>query len=360
MVEKVLSLLVLLAVTGFHLAPNLLDALNIDNWVGRAMVTAILLDLVGLYGLAFDAWRELSYDKRWEFSTQTTKGFVSDALKTFAIGLVLNPILYIPLWAVIRSTDLWWLWGWGIVALFAVGFGLIIQPMVIMPLFNKFTKLDNEEMHDELVSLAQGIGADLSEIQVSDASKRTRRDNAFVTGAGKARRLVLFDTLLARPHDQVRSVAAHEIGHWKLKHVTRLVPIGLVALLVNFAFLKVILEADWALRFAGVKSLGDPAAIPLFSLVFPITGIVTSLVQSYFSRACEREADLFALEVTEDPAAAAEVERALHVDNLADLAPSLWKRLNHSHPPVAERLAMIEAWRSKRMPTSDEPARVAN
>jgi STE24 endopeptidase len=349
LIDKSISFALLLGITGLHVAPNLLDALDVTNWVVRLLITAVLLDIVGtVASVGFDAWRELSYDKRWEFSTQTTKGFVTDLLKSFAIGLVLNPLIYIPLWAIIRATDLWWLWGWVVVSFFSVVLGLVIAPMVIMPIFNKFTKLDDDEFHDALIDLGRSVDADLSEIQVSDASRRTRRDNAFVTGAGKARRLVLFDTLLARPREQIRSVAAHEIGHWKLRHVVRQVPVGLIALLANFVVLKLVIEADWALEFAGVDSLEDPAALPLFSLVFPLTGAVTSLVQSYFSRAAEREADLFALEVTDDPQAAADMERALHIDNLADLAPSRWKRLNRSHPPPAERLAMIEGWRRAR------------
>jgi STE24 endopeptidase len=165
---------------------------------------------------------------------------------------------------------------------------------------------------------------------------------------GKTRKLVLFDTLLEEPRANVRSVAAHEIGHWKLRHIRRMIPLALGLSFVTFFVVRLVLEWDALLRFAGVDSLRDPASLPLFLLVFPLPGIVTSLLQAWFIRAGEREADLFALEATDDPDAASEMERNLHVKNLADLAPSRWKRLTVDHPPAAERLAMIEGWRRAR------------
>jgi STE24 endopeptidase len=245
---------------------------------------------------------------------------------------------------VIRHTDLWWLFGWLVVSAISIGLGAL-APVLIDPIFNKFKRIDDDDLHADLVGLARQVGSDIAEVQVSDASRRTRKHNAYVTGLGKTRKLVLFDTLLSEPRAHVRSVAAHEIGHWTLRHIRRSIPLGLALLFVNFVVVRLVLGWDAALRFAGVASLKDPAAIPLFLLVFPLPGIATGLLQSWFVRAGEREADLFALEATQDADAASEMERNLHVQNLADLAPSRWKRLKADHPPAAERLAMIEGWR---------------
>jgi STE24 endopeptidase len=327
-----------------HAVPELLDALDITNWVARLIVALLVVELVEVVvTMPFAAYRELVYDKRWGFSTQTTSGFASDQLKNLAVGLVIGTALLVPLWALVRSTDLWWIYGWMVMGAFVVGLG-VLAPVLIMPLFNKFTPLEDGELRTDLFDLARHVDADITEIEVSDASRRTRKDNAFVTGIGKTRRLVLFDTLLPRPRDQVRTVAAHEIGHWKLRHVIRSIPIAIALLFANFLVLRLVLGWDAALRWAGVDSIEDPAVLPLFLLVFPLASALTGLVSAWVTRAGEREADLFALEVTGDATATAGMLRALHTDNLADLTPSWWKRATASHPPAAERLAICAAW----------------
>jgi STE24 endopeptidase len=343
-VGKAVALAVDIAIVGFHLAPKALSAFNVDNWVARLIVTVVLITVAGTLASApFDAWRELSYDKRWEFSTQTAKGFLADQLKGAALGTVLFSILFAPLWAVIRATDLWWVYGWIVLAAISLAIG-VLAPVLIMPIFNKFTPLDDEDLRDELLALARQADADVSEVLVSDASRRSRKDNAYVTGMGKTRRLVLFDTILARPREQLRSVTAHEIGHWKLHHIRRMVPMQLAVLFVSLFALYLVLTWEAALDFAGVDSAGDPAALPLFLLVFAATGAFTNLAVSWLSRANERDADLFALRVTGDPDGFVEMIRSLSTDNLADLAPSWWRRVTQTHPPSAERMAMGRAW----------------
>jgi STE24 endopeptidase len=342
--ERTLGGAALVALIWTHAVPEWLDSWRIDNWVLRLLVAMLIVQAIEtVVTLPFAAYRELVYDKRWEFSTQTVKGFVSDTVKGLLVGVVVTTALLLPLWALIRSTDLWWLWGWLVMAVFVVGIGLL-APVLIMPLFNKFTPLDDEDLRSDLLGVAQQAGADVNEIQVSDASRRTRKDNAFVTGLGKTRRLVLFDTILARPVEQIRSVAAHEIGHWKLGHIKRIIPVVAGLLFVNFAVLRLVLGWDKALEWAGVTSLRDPAALPLFLLVFPIGSALTGLISAWLTRAGEREADIFALEITRDPEAMSAMLRSLHTDNLSDLAPSWWKRATASHPHASERLAMTAAW----------------
>jgi STE24 endopeptidase len=341
---KLVALAADVAIVGFHVAPKTLSAFNVDNWVARLVVTVLIVTVVGtLTAVPFDAWRELHYDKRWEFSTQTVKGFVADQLKGAALGIVLFSILFTPLWAVIRATDLWWVYGWVVLAGISLVIG-VLAPVIIMPIFNKFTPLDDDDLRAELLGLARQAEADVSEVLVSDASRRSRKDNAFVTGMGKTRRLVLFDTILARPREQLRSVTAHEIGHWKLHHIRRMVPLQLAVLFVSLLALYLVLTWDTALDFAGVDSAADPAVMPLFLLVFAAAGAFTNLAVSWLSRANERDADLFALRVTGDPDGFVEMIRSLSTDNLADLAPSWWRRVTQTHPPSAERMAMGRAW----------------
>jgi STE24 endopeptidase len=352
--ERLVGGAALVTVIWTHAVPRLLGRWGVDNWVLRLLVAMVIVQVVEVVVTTpFAAYHELVYDKRWEFSTQTTKGFVADLAKNLLVGVLVSTALLLPLWWLIRTTDLWWVWGWVVMGVFVVGLGLL-GPVLIMPLFNKFTPLDDEVLRDDLLGVARQADADVTVIEVSDASRRTRKDNAFVTGLGKTRKLVLFDTILARPPEQIRAVAAHEIGHWKLKHVRRLIPVIAGLLLVNFAVLRLVLGWDAALRWAGVHSLRNPAALPLFLLVFPVGSALTGLLSAWVTRAGEREADIFGLEVTKDAAAASAMLRSLHTDNLADLAPSWWKRANASHPHAAERLAMAAAWAGRSGSASDE------
>ena len=343
-IQVTLTLVIDIAVIASEAIPNLLDDLGWNNWVLEVLVVMAVLTLVGLVqSTGFEWWRSMVYDKKWEFSTMTTGTFFSDLAKNLVIGVLLNGLLFVVLWAIIRSTDLWWIYGWAALSLLQVGLALL-APRIILPLFNKFTRIEDEDLHADIVSVAHSVGADIDKVEVSDASKRDVRKNAFVAGAGKTRRMVLFDTMLEWPRSEVRFVCAHEIGHWRRKHIMKIIPILLALLFVDFAVLKLIVENRSVLDFAGVESVAEPGAIPLFSLLFSVPGLVTGLVASYFQRVHEREADLFGLEAVPDPDSAHSAMRKLYTESLSDLAPSLWKRLNHSHPPVAERLAMIKAW----------------
>ena len=342
LVRAAVEIAVLVALIAFDVVPELLGSTT--NWVLRLAGAVAIVQLADLVtGVGFSWWREMVYDKRWGFSTQTAKGFVSDLVKAVPLGLVINLILLVPLWALMRSTELWWIWGWVLLAFFSVVLGFLF-PVVIAPIFNKYTPLDNEGLRDNLLGLAKQVDADIAEVLVEDSSKRDKRENAYVAGLGKTRRVVLFDTMLKREDRQIRSVVAHEIGHWKLHHIVRTLPLGIGLALLNFVVLKLVLEWDWAVEQAGVTSLADPAIYPLFALAFPLASTITRLANAWLSRAHERQADIFSLETTRDAEAFVEAFRSMSIDNLMDLAPSKWKQLTHSHPPVAERMAMGTAW----------------
>jgi len=344
MIKRAVNLVIDIAVIRSHLMPNMLEDLGWNNWVLDLFAVVVAITVIGLAtNVAFDWWESMVYDKKWEFSTMTRATFFADLAKGVPLGIVLNMVLLLPLWTIIRDTENWWIVGWAVFSFFNVGLALL-YPKFIAPIFNKFKPLEDDVLHQDLLAVARSVGADIEKVEVEDASKRDKRDNAYVAGAGKTRRVVLFDTILDRPKEQIRWVTAHEIGHWRLKHVMKRIPVILLLLLVNFAVMKVVFENDSVLEFAGVETLGDPAAVPLFLIVFGVPMMVLGLVGAYMSRAAEREADLFGLEAVPEPAAAMASLRNLHVDNLADLSPSLWKRLNHSHPQVAERLAMIQEW----------------
>jgi STE24 endopeptidase len=333
---------VLVVVT--HAAPRLLDALDVHNWVLQVIAVVALTTIVDtVVSTPFGAYRALDFDKRWGFSTQSTSSFVSDTLKGLAVGFVIGSVLTLALWWAIRATSLWWILGFLIVFVFTVVIG-VLGPVLIAPLFNKFEPLGDEELRAELLAMAEGLDCSVSEVLVSDASKRDTRDNAYVTGMGVTKRVVLFDTILKRPRAQLRSVVAHELGHYKLRHIPRFVAFLTPAMLLQFALLKVLLEWRWLLDIAGVRSLRSPGAIPLFFLVFGLISRGAAFLPAWVSRWHERQADIFALDSTADPASFIESMRALHTDNLADLTPSRWQRLVRSHPTADERMAMGAEW----------------
>lgn len=327
-----------------HLIPNLLRHVRWHNWVLELFLAFAVLIVIGLpFSLPFDWWEQMVHDKRWEISTRTPRTFWVDQLKEAAEGIILSGVVFTLLWAFIRATDLWWLYGWAAVSAISVGYGLLYVK-VIKPIYNKFTPMEDAALHASILAVAHGVGADITKVEIEDTSKRETRSNAYVGGAGKARRMVVCDTMADWPDNEVTWVCGHEIGHWKLRHVVKTVPLSLVIGLLNFVVLAVVLHNHWLLRFAGVQSLRDPAALPLFLFVFPLPTRFTNLLGMFISRHNEREADLFGLEAVPDPESASASFKHLISDNPMDLTPSLWKRLNRSHPLPEERLAMIAEW----------------
>ena len=340
-----IGFVVSVAVVLTHLAPKLIDALGVTNWVlGLLVSIAVIHVTTTLAGLPFGIWRELVYDKKWGFSKQTTKGFVIDELKALPLVLVLYLLLFGPLFAVIRSTELWWVLGWVVFAAVQLTIGILF-PIVVFPLFNKYTPLEEGELRTEILETASKAGADITEVLVEDSSKRDTRPNAYVAGIGRVRRVVLFDNMLRYPTPAIVSVIAHEIGHWKMRHILRTIPMALATTFVTFAALGVLMENETVLDLAGVAAPGDPGALPLFLLLFTALGKLTGLASAWMSRVHERQADLYAYELLGSPSELKGFFHDISVENLMDLRPSLARRLKASHPPMAERMAMAEAWK---------------
>jgi STE24 endopeptidase len=339
-----LSLTVALVFIFGQVGPRLIDAFDVTNWVAQLVVVLLALELVALlYNPILDWWVDLVHDKQWGLSNQTGRGFAADQAKSFALGLVVNIVLLVPLYWVIRSTDLWWIYGWLLVVVFSVGLGFL-YPVVIAPIFNTFTPLDDEALRTRLFDVARKSHVDIGELLVADESKRSTRDNAYVAGLGATRRVVLYDTLLEHRGEVIEQIVAHEIGHWRRHHLRRQIPLVAGLAFLVFLGLRQLAEWTWLFEQADVDGFGDPAGLPILLVGVQAGFLLTGLVTAYVSRAFERQADLEALEVLQAPATTIEMQRALHVKNLADLDPGLVKRLQASHPPAAERMAFARAW----------------
>lgn len=326
--------------------PKVIDKLDLRGWAWNVVLVALVFTFVDLIvSWWFDAHRELVWDRRWDLSTQTLRGFVADQAKNAALGAVLNALLLVPLWALIRSTDLWWLFGWAMFSGFTVLLGLL-YPVLIAPIFNTFTPLEEGALHARIMEVAERTGLPIDGVLVADASRRSRVGNAYVAGLGKTRRVVVFDTILGWPIDEIEQVVAHELGHWRHAHLRRKLPVLIATQLVMFVVTYLVLQWHWLLHAGGVQSLHDPGALPIFLFVFPLGFVFVGVVTSWLSRVDERQADLYALEVLDDPAKFSALFRRLAEANFADVDPGLLKRLMASHPPIPERLAMAAAWKA--------------
>jgi STE24 endopeptidase len=340
--DGLISVGLLLVIISTHVAVRLTDATGADGWIIRLILVLVgLLVVYTLVDIPFAVWREFVHERKWEFSTQTPSGFVGDQFKSLAMSIVLLTVLTLPLWALIRSTKLWWVAGWAVFFLFSVVF-VFLGPVVILPLFNKVEPLADSKLADELRSLARSAGLVISDVQVMDASKRTRKDNAFFTGLGSTRRVVLYDNLLEQPTKSVRTVVAHELGHWRRRHLMRSLAIGTVLSFGLFLLLRVVSTWEPALDWAGVRSIADPASLPLVMLVLAGGQLALGYIQAWHSRALEREADIEALRLTSDGPGFQDMMRSLMTRNLAELAPSWVTYLRMDHPPPAERLQLVE------------------
>lgn len=347
-ISLILNLGLLLAIISTHAAVRVSDGLDIGNWALEVLVLfAAFMVVFTIIDIPVSIWTEFVHEKKWGFSTQTPGRFVADLVKNIVMSSVIFGPILLALWWLMRVTDVWWVAGW------AVFFGVsvllaMLFPVVIMPMFNRFTPLEDETLADRLRRLAEGVGMKVTGVQVMDASKRTKKDNAFFAGIGRTRRVVLFDNLLAQPHAVISSVVAHELGHWRRRHIASGISLGAVTTFVMFLAIRLVAAWQPALNWAGVDGVHDPASLPLVLLVFAAASALTGLLHSWVSRAHERQADLDALEITGDYDAFVEMEHGLSTRNLIDLAPSWLRYVRASHPPPAERLRLGELWRESR------------
>lgn len=343
-VVKVIDLVIVLAIIGLQVVPRLLEAFSVTNWVLGVLIAVAVLSLANqITGIPVSRWRELSYDKRWGFSNQTNKQWWTDLLKGIPLGIAISAALFLPIWWLIRTTDLWWVWGGLVLMVFAIVFATLF-PVVIAPIFNKYTPLEDGPLRDAVFETARKVDADISDVLVEDSSKRDSRGNAYVAGLGKTRRVVIFDTMLGESQDKLMSVVAHELGHWKLRHILKRIPlVGLLGFL-NFVILKFVMESKAVQDFAGADSIGDPAMFPVFYAAFPMVSVLSGLISAWISRVHEREADLFSMNALGNGQSLADAFAMMSRKYLMDLTPTTWNRLTRSHPPFAERMAMCTHW----------------
>jgi len=328
----------------FEVGPRLVDGLGIDRWVAQLLVVFAALEVARLVvDVPLDGWVDLRHDQKWGLSTQTARGLAADEAKSVVLSFVIGAVLLVPVYALVRSTDWWWVWAWLLVVGFALAAGVLF-PVLISPLFNRFEPLGEGDLLDRVRRVAVLAGVEVARVEVADESRRSTRDNAYVSGLGPTRRVVLYDTLLATPPELVEQVVAHELGHVRRHHLGRQLPVLAAVSFVVLAVLGLLTRWTGLFEAFGLDGPGDPAGLPLAVLAVEAAGAIVGPVTAWVSRAFEREADLEALELLGRPDLVEAMLRRLHVNNLADLDPGRIARVSMSHPPAAERIAFARAW----------------
>jgi STE24 endopeptidase len=317
-----------------------------DHWLARAVLGGFAIVLVGeLVTLPFAAWR-YSVLHRYGLSTQTWGAWVVDMLKGYAVGAVIGGIALVGFFTVTRLFPRWW---WAVGAVGAAALMMLLTfvfPVLVEPVFNKFTPMEQGQLRTELMAMAARDGVPVRDVLVADASRRTRAVNAYVSGYGATRRIVVYDTLLTEATEaEVRSVVAHELSHAKSNDVLTGALITALGAAAAVCAIFLLGAWGWLLRRAGVESIAEPRAIALLAAVAALAGVLSGPAQGFLSRKIEARSDAHALELTGDPASYESMMARLATVNLADPDPNpIEHALTSSHPSAVQRIAMARAW----------------
>lgn len=311
-------------------------------WSNAAYLIGVMLAMSAVR-LPIDWLEQFRLEERFGFNNSTQATWWIDRVK----GVLLLVILLLPIFALLLKLidwagDAWWVWGWA--SLIGIQFlMMVLAPIVILPLFNKFTPLEDGPLKDRLMALAGRTQFDAREIQVMDGSRRSKHSNAFFTGFGKGRRIVLFDTLIEQLDEaELEAVLAHEIGHYKRRHVLKMLAVSALSMLAGFWVLSLLLEYEPFAAAFGFEAENPTPAFLLFGLLSGAVEFWLSPLMNRLLRKHEYEADAFAKGVVGSAKPLSSALRKLHEKNLGNLTPHpTYSGFHYSHPTLLEREAAL-------------------
>ena len=303
----------------------------------------------GLLDLPFTLYSTFKVEERFGFNKMTLKLWFGDLLKSTLVGVAIGlPVVALILWLMGSTGNFWWLWAWASWMVFNL-LALVLYPTVVAPLFNKFKPLDDEVLKARVTALMTRCGFAAKGLFVMDGSRRSAHANAYFTGFGAAKRVVFYDTLLRQLNPgEVDAVLAHELGHFKHKHIVKRIAIMFAMSLVGFALLGWMSSHTWFYTGLGVRPAlnggNDALALILFLTVVPLFSFFVSPLLAQMSRAHEFQADAYAISQTNSQDLSAALLK-LYQDNASTLTPDpLFARFYYSHPPAQERLGRMDAY----------------
>lgn len=346
-INSVISIIILLVLTlggvinaTFGFWASVLES---PLWVGVAATASIFL-IMTVLEIPTTVYQTFVIEEQFGFNKSTPQQFIKDQLMHLGLGAAIGlPILALILWVMDNVGPLWWLWAWGII----MGFSLLMSwlyPTVIAPLFNQFTPMEDGALKNRIQGLLSRCGFNSQGIFIMDGSKRSGHGNAYFTGLGNNKRIVFFDNLVASLDDEeLEAVLAHELGHFKCKHVVKMLIATAIMTLISFAVLGWLINAPWFYTGLGVDQPSNAAALLLFMLVSSTFTFFMQPISAYFQRKFEFEADDFAANNAQASKLISGLVK-LYGENANTLTPDpLYSAFHYSHPPAAIRVAHLAA-----------------
>jgi len=314
--------------------------------VNGLLFMAILMFGSQIISMPFSIYSTFVIEERYGFNRTTVKTYILDMVKALLLTVILGgPVLALILFLFDKTGTAAWLWCWGAVTAIQI-FMMFIAPYVIMPLFNKFTPLEDGDLRRTVENYASEQNFAMRGIFTMDGSKRSSKSNAFFTGFGSTRRIVLFDTLIkAHPVPELLAIIAHEMGHYKLHHILKAIVQGIVIMGATFFMMSLCIgNKNLFAAFGLEEHISIYAALVFFGFLYTPVSMVLGIIGNMISRKHEYEADAFAVATTKDPVSMIDGLKRLTVENLGNLAPHKFKViLDYSHPPILERIKAIKS-----------------
>jgi len=332
---------------------NWISALNLP-FILEGIVFFLLLTLISSFlDIPFDLYSTFKIENKFGFNTTTPKIWIMDFIKSIIISAILLAIMGgVGFWIIQASPNYWWLFVWAFFLIFSL-FLMYISPYVIEPLFNKFTPISEEykSLEEKITDLLAKVGIRVTRVFQMDASKRSKHTNAYFTGIGKTKRIILYDTLLEKmDEDEILGVLAHEAGHWKKKHLLKMIVIseviGFIGIYISFR----ILQTDWLTQIFAMENDSFFAKLVILGFIGSLISFPFTPIGTYFSRKHEREADQMAVSLTGKSDGLVSALIKLSKDNLSNLHPHpFYAKFYYSHPPIVERIKMLKSMKPEKI-----------
>jgi len=318
---------------------------NFDTEITRGLALFFIFSMINLIiSLPVDYYSTFVLEEKFGFNKTDKKTFFTDLVKKVLLSIVIAlPFLYVLLKIVLSLGQMWWFYAWS----FLIGFQflmIMIYPNFIAPLFNKFSTIEDGELKSKILALLEKTGFQSNGLFIMDASKRSSHGNAYFTGFGKTKRIVFFDNLIkSLEPNEVEAVLAHELGHFKHKHIFKMLTVSILGALIGFAILGYLYESNTFFTGHFIEQRSSYMALLLFSLVSPLYTFFLTPIFSILSRKHEYEADAFAAKYSQAKDLISALVN-LYKENASTLTPDpLFSKIYHSHPPALERIKHLES-----------------
>ena len=337
-------ILVFILFGGFNFVDQIIRGFGLSTLPSGLAFFGILFFASDLISTPFSLYQNFVIEEDFGFNKMTLKTFILDKLKGYLLTLALGGVFLTAILFFFEKTgEYGWLYAWGIIGLFMI----LIQPLftlVIAPMFNKFTPLEKGELRTAIENYAQKVGFPLSRIDVMDGSKRSAKSNAYFSGFGKQKRIALFDTLLEKhSNDEMVAILAHEVGHYKKHHIKVGILISILHSGLLFWLLSIFIDNPGLFEAFKMKEISVYGGLTFFMILYSPVELVLSVIMNAVSRRNEFQADAYSARTTEKSEHLISGLKNLSVSNLGNLTPhSLSVLLDHSHPPVLERITALK------------------